>query len=56
LVEVLPLFCRECRGNKGVPISTGIHKGEAAAIALATAMQADLLLIDDRRGIRATKQ
>jgi predicted nucleic acid-binding protein len=37
-------------------LSTGIHKGEAAAIALATAMHADLLLIDDRRGMRAAKQ
>jgi predicted nucleic acid-binding protein len=39
-----------------VTLSTGIHKGEAAAIALAAAMQADLLLIDERRGIRAAKQ
>ena len=39
-----------------VTLSTGIHKGEAAAIALAAAMHADLLLIDDRRGIRAAKQ
>jgi predicted nucleic acid-binding protein len=39
-----------------VTLSTGIHKGEAAAIALAVAMRADLLLIDDRRGIRAAKQ
>jgi len=34
----------------------GIHKGEAAAIALAGSMGADLLLIDDRRGVRAAKQ
>jgi len=39
-----------------VTLSAGIHKGEAAAIALAAAMHADLLLIDDRRGIRAAKQ
>ena len=39
-----------------VTLSTGIHKGEAAAIALAVAMHADLLLIDDRRGIRAAKE
>jgi predicted nucleic acid-binding protein len=37
-------------------VSTGIHKGEAAAIALAVAMHADLVLIDDRRGVRAAKQ
>jgi predicted nucleic acid-binding protein len=37
-------------------VSTGIHKGEAAAIALAAAMHADLLLIDDRRGARVAKQ
>jgi predicted nucleic acid-binding protein len=35
-----------------VTLSGGIHKGEAAAIALAVAMHADLLLIDDRRGVR----
>ena len=39
-----------------VTLSAGIHKGEAAAIAVAAAMRADLLLIDDRRGIRAAKQ
>lgn len=39
-----------------VTLSTGIHKGEAAAIALAASMHADLLLIDDRRGIRVAKQ
>jgi predicted nucleic acid-binding protein len=39
-----------------VTLATGIHKGEAAAIALAAAIHADLLLIDDRRGVRAAKQ
>jgi predicted nucleic acid-binding protein len=39
-----------------VTLSSGIHKGEAAAIALAVAMHADLLLMDDRRGVRAAKQ
>jgi predicted nucleic acid-binding protein len=39
-----------------VTLSAGIHKGAAAAIALAVAMHADLLLIDDRRGTRAAKQ
>ena len=33
-----------------------IHRGEAAAIALSSSMRADLLLIDDRRGVRAAKQ
>jgi predicted nucleic acid-binding protein len=39
-----------------VVLPTGIHKGEAAAIALAAMLHADLLLIDDRRGIRAARQ
>src|SRR3954466_4079549 len=46
----------EIAQTPAVTLSTGIHKGEAAAIALAVAMQADLLLIDDRRGIRVAKQ
>ena len=29
----------------------GIHKGEAAAIALAVSLHADLLLMDDRKGV-----
>ena len=37
--------------------ASGIHKGEAAAIALASQLHADLLLMDDRRGvIEAEKQ
>jgi predicted nucleic acid-binding protein len=32
-----------------VPKMAGIHRGEAAAIALASSMSADLLLIDDGR-------
>ena len=46
----------EIAQTPAVTPSTGIHKGEAAAIALAAAMHADLPLIDDRRGIRAAKQ
>ena len=46
----------EIAKTPAITLSTGIHKGEAAAIALAAAMHADLLLIDDRRGIRAAKQ
>ena len=30
---------------------SGIHKGEAAAIALAISLHADLLLMDDRKGV-----
>jgi len=39
-----------------VALATGIHKGEAAAIALAAILHADLLLIDDRKGMRAARQ
>jgi predicted nucleic acid-binding protein len=46
----------EIAQTPAVPLLTGIHKGEAAAIALAAAMHADLLLMDDRRGLRAAKQ
>lgn len=34
----------------------GIHRGEAAAIALASTLNADLLLIDDRKGVDVAKQ
>ena len=37
-------------------LAAGMHRGEAAAIALAATLHADLLLIDDRRGARAAKQ
>ena len=46
----------EIAQTPAVPLLAGIHKGEAAAIALAAAMHADLLLMDDRRGLRAAKQ
>ena len=35
---------------------TRLHKGEAAAIILASSLHADLLLMDDRKGVRAAKQ
>jgi predicted nucleic acid-binding protein len=34
----------------------GLHKGEAAAIALAASLHADLLLMDERRGVRAAER
>ena len=34
----------------------GIHRGEASAIALATSMRADLLLMDDRKGVRHARE
>jgi predicted nucleic acid-binding protein len=34
----------------------GIHRGEAAAIALAHSMRADLLLMDDRKGVYLAKE
>ena len=37
-------------------IVTRLHKGEAAAIILADSLHADLLLMDDRKGVRAAKQ
>ena len=37
-------------------LSTGIHKGEAAAIALASLLHADLLLMDDRKGVIAAER
>jgi predicted nucleic acid-binding protein len=37
--------------SPAVALSAGIHKGEAAAIALASRLGADLLLMDDRKGV-----
>jgi predicted nucleic acid-binding protein len=39
-----------------VLLPIGIHKGEAAAIALATMLRADLLLIDDRKGMQFARK
>lgn len=36
--------------------AAGLHKGEAAAIALAVSLSADLLLMDDRRGVLAAER
>lgn len=43
-------------GDLAPAAAAGLHKGEAAAIALAASLQADLLLIDDRRGVRAAER
>lgn len=43
----------EVAESPAVTLSAGIHKGEAAAIALACRLHADLLLMDDRRGVIA---
>ena len=40
----------------GVDAIAGLHKGEAAAIALAESLHADLLLIDEREGSRVAKK
>ncbi len=37
------------------PLLKGIHEGEQAAIALASALHADLLLMDDRKGVRTAR-
>lgn len=37
-------------------LSAGIHKGEAAALKLASRIHADLVLIDDRRGVIAVER
>ena len=39
-----------------VVAAKGIHPGEAEAIALAVLLRADLLLMDDRRGISAARR
>lgn len=37
------------------PLLKGIHQGERAAIVLASALNADLLLMDDRKGVKAAR-
>lgn len=46
----------EIAESPAVTLSAGIHKGEAAAIALALAFHADLLLMDDRKGVLAAEK
>lgn len=42
--------------TQGIDPIAGLHKGEAAAIALAESLHADLLLIDERAGFRIAKR
>jgi predicted nucleic acid-binding protein len=43
----------EVEDSPPVALAAGIHKGEAAAIAWAARLHADLLLMDDRKGVIA---
>jgi predicted nucleic acid-binding protein len=38
------------------PLLYGIHEGEKAAISLAATLNADLLLMDDRKGVKAARR
>ena len=38
------------------PLLKGIHAGERAAITLAATLHADLLLMDDRKGVKAARR
>lgn len=49
-----PAWLQIVRTAESFP-ADGLHKGEAAAIALASSLGADLLLMDDRRGVRAAE-
>jgi predicted nucleic acid-binding protein len=46
----------EVAESPAVALSAGIHKGEAAAIALAFRLRADVLLMDDRKGVIAAER
>lgn len=46
----------EIAESPAVTLSCRIHKGEAAATALASALHADLVLMDDRQGVLAAEQ
>jgi predicted nucleic acid-binding protein len=41
--------------TQGVDPVAGLHRGEAAAIALAASLHAGLLLIDERKGVKAAR-
>jgi predicted nucleic acid-binding protein len=46
----------EVAESPAATLSAGIHKGEAAAIALASQLHADLVLMDDRKGVIAAER
>jgi predicted nucleic acid-binding protein len=46
----------EVEESPAVGLSAGIHQGEAAAIELASRLHADLLLMDDRKGVIAAER
>ena len=46
----------EIHETKGLPEESGLDEGEAAAIALAESLHADMLLIDEREGFRAAQR
>ena len=46
----------EVAESPAATLSAGIHKGEAAAIELASRLHADLVLMDDRKGVIAAER
>lgn len=46
----------EVHETEGLTMDSGLDDGEAAAIALAEALHADLVLIDERQGFRAAQR
>ena len=46
----------EIHDTSGLPQVSGLDDGETAAIALAESLQADLLLLDERNGVRAARK
>jgi len=46
----------EIHDTIGLPLVSGLDAGETAAIALAEALHADLLLMDERDGVRVAKR
>jgi predicted nucleic acid-binding protein len=46
----------EVAESPAVMPSAGVHRGEAAAIALASRLHADVLLMDDRKGVIAAER